>query len=356
MSRYDPLEQGAATQRRFAGVEANLHGARGLHLHYAQTLDRTEHGRQPEATAVLDEDGARRSGRRADAAIEERQRRARRAADDRAGSAALGDASGHLEGVNVSDGGVRERLGEGGRFAHPRRAVKASAHDETGEAHHQGFEEHDDEDIHREIAPETLGMRRVHAVVVVREVADHLGHRVEDVEAEHREHREPHPCTETAVQDPRRDEPRERGRVLEPVGVGPIAGVGTRHVDAARSSCHAQVANSVGGGDLQDDVTGERDAERVESGLRVVVAGEFVVVVSGQHDEPVAVLRAEGSDRLGDRRQRPEGGVDETGEVGCGIGVEKVARDHHDGRVVNVAQEVDELANRTARRVGRWRE
>ncbi len=67
------------------------------------------------------------------------------------------------------------------------------------------------------------------------------------------------------------------------------------------------------------------------------------------------VARA-GAERLEtptDLGQRRPSGVDELREVRRGVGVEEVARHDHDRRVVDVAEQSEELANRAARGVGR---
>jgi hypothetical protein len=88
--RNNLFEEPFASATRLAGVQSNLHGARRLDLDHAETIDRGEDRRKTESTSAFDDHGSRRSGSGAHAAVEKRECRSRRSADDRAGPTAFG--------------------------------------------------------------------------------------------------------------------------------------------------------------------------------------------------------------------------------------------------------------------------
>ena len=108
----------------------------------------------------------------------------------------------------------------------------------------------------------------------------------------------------------------------------------------------------VGGGDLEHQVAGDLDAEFAQQQLGLLVVGQGGVVGPGQHDEPVALVRGEAADRPAQSAQVLEGGVDLVSHARSGRGEEEVAGHDDDGRVVDVAQQGDELGQGPAARGG----
>ena len=91
-------------------------------------------------------------------------------------------------------------------------------------------------------------------------------------------------------------------------------------------------------------------------GLGVLVARQGGVVGPGQDVELVARVGGEVGERLAQVAEVFQGGVDLVGQARRGRREEEVAGDHHDRRVVDVAQEGDELGQGTAARRGVRRE
>jgi hypothetical protein len=169
-SGHHAFEQGAAAQPGLAREKAHLHGAGGFDLDDAQALDRREDRRQAEPSVALDDDRARRTGRRADAPVEEGQRRARGAADHCPCAAAFGDPSRVFERVDVVHRGQAERLAQRPRVGVSGRTVEPSAHDEPGASDHDRLERTDEEQVEHEVSPEAVGVRRVLVEVIMGEV------------------------------------------------------------------------------------------------------------------------------------------------------------------------------------------
>ena len=339
-----------------AGVEPNLDRARRFDLDHAETVDRAEDRREPEATPSFHDDGSRRPGRGTHALVEEGQGRTRGAADDRPGTEPLGVAAREFEGVDVVDQREGQRLAQFGRRGPTRVAVEAAPHDEAGARDDDGLDHGQDEEVEHEVAPETAGVGRVHVDAVSREVVVDRVERRQDVEHQQGDGREPDPTAESPVEHPRGDEARQRVRVLESVGVGTVVEVRALGVDGAVARRDREVAHPVGRGDVEDQVAGQRDAQALETFAGLSIVLQLVVVAPGQDDEAVSFVGGEGDDLVAQGRQRPQRRVDESDEVRGGLGVEEVAGDDHDGGVVDVAQEADELAHRAAVLVGGGRE
>jgi hypothetical protein len=290
------------------------------------------------------------------AAHEEREGRTRCTTDHGTGTTAFGVAAREFECVNVVDERQGEWLAEFGRRRSTGFTVESPSHDETGAADHERFDDRHDEEVEHEVAPETAGMGGSHVDVVAGEVIDDRVERRQDVKDEQRDHREPDPAPQSAIQDARRNEAGKGVGVFESIRVGTVSDVSALRVDGASARGDGQIANAVGRSDVQDQVTRHDDAESFQALAGLLVLAQFAVVTSRQDEEPVSHIGVERDDLVAQRGQGRQRGVDESDEVRGRFGVEEIARDDDDGRVVDVAQEVDELLDRTALLVGGGRE
>jgi hypothetical protein len=108
LAAHEQLKQRPAPTRRLTSVEPDLDGARGFEFDDTEAFDRTEDRRETESAPLLDDDSARRAGRGADPAVEEREGWTWCAADDGTGPPAFADATSELESIDIVDIGIGE--------------------------------------------------------------------------------------------------------------------------------------------------------------------------------------------------------------------------------------------------------
>ena len=197
----DLFEQTVPGVTRLAGVQADLHRARRFDLDDAEAVDRGEDRGESKSAPTLDDHGARGSGRRAHAAVEERERRAWCATEDGPGTPAFGVATRELQCVDVVDQREREWFAQfRGRCA-PGVAVETATNDEPGATNYDGLDDGQNEQVEDEVAPETTGVRSTHVQVVAGEVKVDGVERGQDVKDQQRDRGKPDPATESTVED-----------------------------------------------------------------------------------------------------------------------------------------------------------
>ena len=140
------------------------------------------------------------------------------------------------------------------------------------------------------LSQKLLVCKKVHAVVVLREVVGQRGEQAPEVNGEKGDEWQPDPRAEASIEGARGDEALDGGRVLEPVGVGEVLAV--HRVRRRARSCQRRPRGRARprGGDLENRSLATQIPRCSQQLLGALVIAQLGVVAAGQHEERVRFL------------------------------------------------------------------